>query len=453
MGQRIRFAKTPSEHEAIPSEGAKTADDSSLMPRKPRATPPNDARPAASHANAPASQVARRAAIVNSHVSEEIIGPGTFAPDGDVIPPHVMLDPGDGYETPPPFLVEPDSSIPMFGAQCGPDCAPSYSRRRTTLGGIFGLSGNPCAPGMTSLRRFGVFGEFLYLRPRDTEVAFVVPGNGLIQPGINPIPVGTTYVVDPDHAPGYRGGVNIWTDDWTSIQAKYTLFESSTSNGVQLTPDQIAQGFQLHPLTVHPLTIIPNTTAVASNAALDVDFEMIDADMRRTLWCSPDLMVNGYAGARWANLEQAFGADYLINQGVSVRVNSDYEGVGPRIGVDGSAALGCGGFGFYARSEVSFLYGAARADFIQFEVNNRANPQAFTDWKADRLSPLYELELGFQWTGPQRRLRLSAGYMMNVWFNVVTAEDFIQGVQQNYYDDLGDTVTFDGVTARAEFRL
>ena len=52
-----------------------------------------------------------------------------------------------------------------------------------------------------------------------------------------------------------------------------------------------------------------------------------------------------------------------------------------------------------------------------------------------------------------RRVQLTAGYVFSAWFNTVKTQEFIRSVQQNDFLDLGDTLTFDGLVARAELRF
>jgi hypothetical protein len=238
----------------------------------------------------------------------------------------------------------------------------------------------------------------------------------------------------------------------TSVRLAYTTFESRTSNAREATADELAANINIFPLLMFGPTLTPiAATNVSASGQLDVNLEMIDADTRLLLWDNGRLSLTGYAGARWAELEQELVAHYSVNGGTVVQAISSFEGIGPRLGMDGYGSVGCWGFGYYARSEVSFLYGAVKGDYRQLPTIG-ASP-IFTDWKADRIAPVYELEMGVQWMGPRKRLRLSVGYLMSVWFNILKAEDVVQGVQENQYDDLSDSMTFDGVVARVEFKL
>jgi hypothetical protein len=266
------------------------------------------------------------------------------------------------------------------------------------------------------------------------------------------VPQGRTLTLDPDYQPGYRVGVGIAVDDCTTAALTYTSFESQSHNGQTLTANQIGQNITLFPLLLHPRTVLPNNvTNIAAQGELDVDFELIDADAKMLLWNNNRAAINGIGGVRWASMNQDVIAAYTINGGTVVRGSSQYDGLGGRAGLDGEYRSQSG-FGAYGRSIISLMYGAGRGDYEQFQVNNRANPQVFTSGKYDRLSPILDMEVGVQWLSPQQRLRFSAGYLTSIWFNVITARDYINGVQNNVFDDYSDTITFDGLTARAEVR-
>ena len=70
---------------------------------------------------------------------------------------------------------------------------------------------------------------------------------------------------------------------------------------------------------------------------------------------------------------------------------------------------------------------------------------------------MLDLELGVGWSSPKGCIRVTGGYMVSAWYNVVTTADFIGAVQRNDFTELGNTelggkLTFDGLVVRAEFR-
>ncbi|MEO8498787.1 MAG: hypothetical protein ABI614_27300 [Planctomycetota bacterium] len=78
---------------------------------------------------------------------------------------------------------------------------------------------------------------------------------------------------------------------------------------------------------------------------------------------------------------------------------------------------------------------------------------ADTAWEGTRIVPILDLELGVGWQSKCGRYRVTGGYLINAWMNAVNSDTWIQGVQTNNFVDLSDSVTFDGFTARAEYRF
>ena len=63
---------------------------------------------------------------------------------------------------------------------------------------------------------------------------------------------------------------------------------------------------------------------------------------------------------------------------------------------------------------------------------------------------LLDYEVGIAWSGPQRKWRFATGYTASYWYNAVTNAGYIDAVQSGAYNDVSDTISFDGVTARVE---
>ncbi|MBW3597321.1 MAG: hypothetical protein KY475_08605 [Planctomycetes bacterium] len=445
-GQRIRFAQSAG-LEASPS--SEEEPQAASQPAKPDSSPPHEALPAPDPR--PAAPAPESKSSVDSASSPPLAQ--RFLPG--------ELPPGAIVETPPPYFLESEPAFPLAEgfpyppSSCGPDCyslfPPDSGFRLPCFSPFRWMRGLSCG------QRVGVFGEYLYLRPRDAETAIAVPGQAPVVMAGNPtiaVPQGRTVLLDPDYSPGFRAGVNVRLKERTSFQVAYTWFESDAVAGRTLSAAEIAQNIALFPLLLHPRSALPNNvTNVSVDGRMDVEFEIIDADARLILWDGQVSRLTGYVGARYAELEQELQTVYSINTGTVVEAVTDFEGAGARLGLDGRGSLECWGLGVYGRSELSLLYGYSRAAYRQYQLNNPANPQIFTDWQAGRINPVYEFELGLEWLSPRERLRLSAGYMASVWFNMVTMEDYLESIQQNQFDDQGDTLTFDGLTARVEIRL
>src|SRR5262245_27915952 len=63
--------------------------------------------------------------------------------------------------------------------------------------------------------RFGIFGEFLYLTPRNSEVAFAQPVDGL---GLLGAPTGRVAQVEPDYQTAWRFGASVQLSSGFSLQ-------------------------------------------------------------------------------------------------------------------------------------------------------------------------------------------------------------------------------------------
>jgi hypothetical protein len=113
------------------------------------------------------------------------------------------------------------------------------------------------------------------------------------------------------------------------------------------------------------------------------------------------------------------------------------------------------GISVYGKATGGVLGGEFSGNYVQFNQFNGF--EAFTTWSDDRLVPMADLEVGMRWSSRTERIKLSAGYYVGLWGNVVTTAEWINGVQAfNFVDishDSQDTLRFDGLVARAEVRL
>src|SRR6185503_9546536 len=123
--------------------------------------------------------------------------------------------------------------VPPGGSVCLPPMDPYQAQ-----------CANPCS---WQPFHFGVFGEFIYLQARNTDVPFAVPQNGIVLPGS--VPVGPVGVADPGYSPGFRVGGYFAMGPEARLIATWTWFTSSTSTTVNT-------GF---PNVINPLVLFPGT--------------------------------------------------------------------------------------------------------------------------------------------------------------------------------------------------
>jgi hypothetical protein len=181
-----------------------------------------------------------------------------------------------------------------------------------------------------------------------------------------------------------------------------------------------------------------------------------DLDYRALWWIGNCSVVNWTVGARYAQLNQDFSAlfaDGGTTDNVTTAVN--FDGGGLRFGLDAERHRGCG-FLLYGRGAVSLVAGEFRAAYFQ---GSDVDPEIVnTSWTAGRVVPICDLELGGGWQSECGRWRLTGGYVISTWWNAVTSDSWIRSVQQNNFAGQADAVssdrvTFDGLTARVEYRF
>lgn len=298
----------------------------------------------------------------------------------------------------------------------------------------------------------GFFGEYLLLRARNAEVPYAVPINGAIIDPDHPVQFGPVAIVDPDYSSGLRVGGSWALDQCTSIVGTYTFFESHTSNAVSVDAPLV-----LSSLVSHPGTLNAGTPYLTGTADLTVDFQLADIDYRAIWWLGECSVVNWSVGARYAQLTQDFDSQFVDGTVDNVTTAVNFDGGGIRLGLDGTRHHGGRGFLVYGKGAMSLIAGEFSASYLE-EVEGVAPEVVDTSWKAGRLVPILDLEVGAGWQSPCGRFRVTAGYLFSMWFNTLTTDSWIRSVQDNNFvgqaDAISyDTLTFDGFTARAEYRF
>jgi len=301
--------------------------------------------------------------------------------------------------------------------------------------------------------RTGLFGEFLFIRPRNAEVAYALPIDAPVAPILgNEVPVGPAAVVDFGYEPAFRVGFNLRLREDSSIGAQYTNFRGTASDGVTVIAPIV-----LRSLVSHPLSTNAATDTLVANASLGIEYDLLDIDYRATVdgceSCEGKFadVVNYIIGARYARLDQDFRSNFVVTGTTSVNTNVDFDGGGIRLGLEGERHSTKTGLYVYGQGITNLMVGEFKADYLQ--TNNFNGTEAITSWSGGRVVPGIDLELGLGWVGPRRRLRFSGGYLVSTWFNVVKTEEFINAAQTHDFDNLSSVLTFDGLVARAEWEF
>jgi hypothetical protein len=293
-----------------------------------------------------------------------------------------------------------------------------------------------CCPAVSCAPQWAFFGEFLYLRPRNSEITFGIPLTSLEEG----LPAGRVGTVDIDYEPAYRIGFMRGIDSRSTIGATYTRFHSDSSNLILESP-----------VILSPFTIPPSLFTDGASASYFMEYDLIDMDYRWAILCTPRYSFSILAGARYAHFEQDFRSEFAVPTTVATHSNIRFEGGGVRIGLEGERHAGDTGVMVYGRGVASFVAGNHRALFTEETAD--VGQVVDSAWKAGRLVSMLDLEVGVGWTGLNDHLRVTAGYLVSSWRNIIKTDRFIQAVQDNNFTRMNDTLNWDGFTARAEVRF
>lgn len=295
--------------------------------------------------------------------------------------------------------------------------------------------------------RFGIFGDFLYLSPRDANIPFAVPQDGIGFAGATPM--GQVATVDPQFAWGFRFGAFFALGPGAKIRGTYTWYENSADASVSATPPLV-----INPLVMYPGTFNAGFTAQEASANSDIKFQFIDLDYEVVSMTCDDFWVGYIVGARYGQLDQTFNATFPFAQPdgtTTVNSSINFDGIGVRGGVQGERMMfPRHGFRVYGHGILSLMAGQFTSTYVQ--QNQFNGVEVNTGFSDDRIVPVVDLEAGLAWVSPRNHFRISGGYMVSAWYNTVTTPAFIQGVQQQDFTSVKDRMTFDGLVARAEFQ-
>lgn len=291
------------------------------------------------------------------------------------------------------------------------------------------------------------YGEFLYLRPRDAEIAWAAPINGPIvgPPANNPIQIAPLGVLDYDFQPGFRGGFQYNTSECTGISAQFTMYEASTNDSIAVAAPDVIRS-----LVSHPGTLTAAQDFLQGSAAANVNYDQLDVDYRELLAYDCDYQFGYLAGATVVQMEQTFIANFAGTGTEQVQTDIDFYGAGARFGL----------FGEYGRNQRWRLYtkgtgnlvaGEFRADYDQSQSYDPTVVDTF--WHGGRIIGIWELEMGGKWISSCGNYSANVGYLFSAWTNTLQTDQWIQGVRQNNFIGMDDTMTFDGLVARFEARF
>ncbi|MGF1580059.1 MAG: Lpg1974 family pore-forming outer membrane protein [Gemmataceae bacterium] len=369
-------------------------------------------------------------------IVEEPRIPATAAPTGHHVARH-HPHPQAGLEVMQEIAPTlPTMACPDGGCEeaCAPDCEPCRYPRK-------------CRKKLW--RKFSLHGSFLYLTARDADIPLGQPYNGNTPAATG---VGTVAVADPDYSPAFRAGGAYHINECASIEGTFWWYQSNTSGSFEAPGGTSFRNF-----LVLPQIPLIGTDALNITSRYDIDFLMADAHFRGSLYKGCRGYLDYLVGGRYAHLDQDLEVVYSNLGTRTIRSEINFDGGGPRVGIDGGYHTKCGIFA-YGRGMFSLLGGHFGAKWEQRDVN--AGLEGLTEIGDDRIVPITELEVGVGWVSPKGRIRVSGGYYIAAWFNTMTQSTLANSIQGNGQnpnfthngDNFSDTLVFDGVVGNIEIR-
>jgi hypothetical protein len=311
-----------------------------------------------------------------------------------------------------------------------------------------GAGYSPCGGCNAGLPQWEAFGEFIYIRPGNANVAYGGAVSDQTPGAVPAVQVAPPGIASIDYHPGFRAGFSKSLDECNAVVVSETHYEgengSSISGGV----------FPVQSLITNPSTAFLADSAFAgATSDYAMRFDLADVAVRWTFENENDTRLSLLAGVRYAALNQRLDSTFTGSaNGDTQNVHSqvDFEGGGFRIGFDGERKTPHGLL-FYGRTSASLLDGSFRGAYTHSSV--LVGPLVDTGYSANRVVPIIEAELGVGVSLWNDKLRLTAGYSFSGWFNIVRTDQFIGAVQNNNFSGMSDGMTFDGLVGRAELQF
>jgi hypothetical protein len=343
-----------------------------------------------------------------------------------------QMPPGGAAVLANPQALPPSGS----GAAAGPvtSSAPSSGPSWSDRGPLLDLPWSDGDDGF--LDRLYAGGDYLLIRPTfSTAIAFVRTNAGAT--GTGAFEQLNAQELNFDYRSAFRVFCGYQFDNCTALQFTYTNIDNRVD--VNGAVDITALGQTI----IDPF----GNTVKAGESILThavVRLNIYDIDLIHTIALGKgNFDINLLAGARIADVDQAYEAQIL---GVAPSVGDftqTFTGAGPKLGVGVDWWL-CSHrqLALYAKTDMALLLGG-------LDINTTVNLVGLTGQQSasrTRLIPVFETEVGLAWR-PWPALTISAGYLFQAWFDLGTAGGTFGGQFTETHDS--NIMSFDGLTVRA----
>lgn len=293
--------------------------------------------------------------------------------------------------------------------------------------------------------RTGVFGEFLFLRPSNTDTVYAIEQSDSTA---NALPTGQTGTTGIDMSAGFRAGVVLANTYTTSLVGIYTHWEGDDSGGIARNGTNVFNS----PL-IHPGTATTGVNSLRSSAASRMQFDQVDAIYRHKLFCTDTTIFNWSGGFRYGQMEQGLLAQQDISGAtglVSVETDIDFSGFGFLMALDAERRSEKTGMLCYTKGVASFLGGEWTGTYRQ---TNQNGVVVASDYEDFRITPVLEAGLGVGWQSDSGHIRATVGYAATCWYNALNTRSYVDAVRSGSYVDVDSAIAFVGLNTQLEFRF
>jgi hypothetical protein len=245
--------------------------------------------------------------------------------------------------------------------------------------------------------------------------------------------------------PGFRAGFTWASSPCSSLSVGYTRWDGDGSDVLAATGANV-----LDSQVLHPSLLTSGATSLEARAQHDMAFQLIDVNYRHVWKQTNTTAINWLGGLRYGNMEQDFTGSQTVQVPTgltTVRTDIDFEGFGINGGLDLERYSRNTGLFIYGRGMASLMAGDWQATYRQTNQNIGGGEPA-NNYEDFHATPVLEGELGLGWMRPCGRIRLQTGYMMSAWYESVSTRGYIEAVRDNNLVDIGETITFSGLTTR-----
>jgi len=280
--------------------------------------------------------------------------------------------------------------------------------------------------------------EILYMRPSRSNLDYVIS-----DANTDSRPEGRFEKVEPDYSNGGRLGLSYNFGSGTAVYGQYTLLNTKDSDSAVASP-----GGSLWGTWLHANALIDDNDVTSAKMSYDFDHDVFDLGIRKWMDVGSDLGMQIEAGLRYANMTQNIDINYrneTAGSTADISNKNDFSGWGPRLGLGLDWHVG-NGFNIFSAVAGSLLVGDF--DLSLSEIDNGATAiYNVEDSEDNRVVPVLEMRAGVEYAHQLENgmfVGAKVGYEWQNWFNMVTAQRFMDDVDaQLMYTDTTD-VSIDG---------